>query len=283
MTHDDTPMRDDDARRVVEALADLFDAAPPGDRPAAEEELREAGIDATGVARRIAARVAAHPHVPADLRLRPAQLARGAARRPSADPAARPRRRSIRYAAMLVAAGVVLGVALARTWWTSSLRQPGAGDETASTQPRRPPHVPPRRAEPPAAGAAEEPVAAAGRERRRPPARTPAARPRRATPSRPQARCSAKTPMPRTRRRAPEAPPPRCRNTARAGSSTAPTGRTLEGLLPPVVLDRVKRGDYWFKVLQVDPDSSSRTTRRSSGRRARTTRASTMSTRRPAA
>src|SRR4051794_40884817 len=27
-----------------------------------------------------------------------------------------------------------------------------------------------------------------------------------------------------------------------------------EGLLPPVVLDRVKKGDYWYKVVSVDPD-----------------------------
>jgi len=28
-----------------------------------------------------------------------------------------------------------------------------------------------------------------------------------------------------------------------------------EGLLPPVVLERVKKGDYWYKVLPVDPEA----------------------------
>src|SRR5262245_20166141 len=27
-----------------------------------------------------------------------------------------------------------------------------------------------------------------------------------------------------------------------------------EGMLPPVVLERVKKGDYWYKVVPVDPE-----------------------------
>jgi hypothetical protein len=27
-----------------------------------------------------------------------------------------------------------------------------------------------------------------------------------------------------------------------------------DGLLPPVVLERVKKGDYWYKVLPVEPE-----------------------------
>ncbi|MGH7790194.1 MAG: hypothetical protein ACRERC_25225, partial [Candidatus Binatia bacterium] len=57
MTRD--PSRRDDAQRVVDGLADLFDRLPPADRTAAEEELRESGVDPAGVGRRLAARAAA--------------------------------------------------------------------------------------------------------------------------------------------------------------------------------------------------------------------------------
>jgi hypothetical protein len=54
MKQADPDDRRDDAKRVVEALADLFDALPPADRAGAEEELRADGIAAQRVGARIA-------------------------------------------------------------------------------------------------------------------------------------------------------------------------------------------------------------------------------------
>lgn len=45
MSEDSRP----DARRIADALADLFDTVPPADRAAAEEELREAGSDPAAI------------------------------------------------------------------------------------------------------------------------------------------------------------------------------------------------------------------------------------------
>lgn len=55
MTRDEHSSRRAEAQRVADALGDLFDGVAPSNRAAAEEELRDAGIDPNRVAQRTAA------------------------------------------------------------------------------------------------------------------------------------------------------------------------------------------------------------------------------------
>jgi hypothetical protein len=86
-----------DAQRVVDALADLFDDQAPRDRTAAEEELRAAGAVPTQVGDRIARRVSAVlPTTSSRSVLGAAGARRGAQR------AAEPVRRRNRFATRLL-------------------------------------------------------------------------------------------------------------------------------------------------------------------------------------
>jgi uncharacterized protein DUF1329 len=53
MTRDETPREKQPAHQVIESLAGLFDSLSPDERPEAEEELRDAGLDPTVVGRRL--------------------------------------------------------------------------------------------------------------------------------------------------------------------------------------------------------------------------------------
>lgn len=106
MTRD--PSRRDDAQRIVDGLADLFDRLPPADRAAAEEELREAGTDPAAVGRRLAARAAAH--LPE--RAQPTGVVREL--EPRAPHVVQPRM-GVRL--MRIAAVLALGVGIG--WWAS--------------------------------------------------------------------------------------------------------------------------------------------------------------------
>ncbi|MDX2170058.1 MAG: DUF1329 domain-containing protein, partial [Deltaproteobacteria bacterium] len=236
MTRPDPASRD--AQRVIDALGELFDELAPHDRAAAEQELHDAGVDPDAVATRFAR--LAPPAAPRDGSARqPRQLVRPAAT------AARPRRLLVGAIAALLVGGFAWflgGDAVLRSARRVPQLPDAGPDRPFSAPPRRP--VPPLDSRSRPSFVTDEPAGPATTVH---PATTPRATPARPTPDEWAA------PMP------PDGDTlarPDARSATADGTSwilDSTNWQQAEGLLPPVVLDRVKKGDYWYKVAALDP------------------------------
>lgn len=272
MTRDESPKTDNDSQRVIDALSDLFDAAAPSDRVSAEAELHDAGINPSAVARRsqrIAASILSPPAaLPSDLPggRRPRRHAGDRARHASPIRVAGQRGSGRRWLPRSVAAlivGIAVGWLLAYRWMPgdhrSANRQPTASEPAGGVARGGSAGLP-----------SDKLLSRGGAERRADPSIEPTAQP---APAAHDASRGPSVPPGAEEAATDPASPTDARATtdaeaAATGESAATAAIDLPGrfvldsnnwqngqnLLPTAVLDRVKRGDYWFTVQPFDPE-----------------------------
>jgi hypothetical protein len=230
MTRPDPEQRD--AQRVVDGLAELFDSVAPHDRAAAEEELRDAGLDPDAVGTRFA-RLARQdaPSSPHPVALPAASSAAG--------------KRRVLYGAL--AAMLIGGFA----WLLSG--------QTSFRSVRQTPELPSASQKDPFSMARPQSIPSAPEVARSRQESPPDAAPGTGNAAAPPANMVARgqtgdwsAPLPTPDTLADEPLPV----AGMAGKDWILHDRSWPsalGLLPSTVLQRVKSGDYWFHIVKLDP------------------------------